>query len=60
MTRGEERLARPMGREMKPQTAHTAADAARDFEQLEAEGSDGRPLQVRSREDTASEVGEQQ
>lgn len=30
MTRGEERLARPMGREMKPETAHTPADAARD------------------------------
>ena len=60
MTGGEERLARPMGREMKPETAHTPADAARDFEQLEADGPDGRRRQGRSREDTASEVGEQQ
>jgi hypothetical protein len=60
MTRGKERLARPMGREMKPETPHTPAHAARDFEQLEPNGADGRRLEGRPGEDRAPEVGEQQ
>ena len=51
MTRGEERLARPMGREMKPEAPHAPADAAGDFEQLEANGPDGRANTRRFRAD---------
>ena len=44
---------------MKPETADTAADAARDFEQVQADGPDGRRRQGRPREDDAAEVREQ-
>ena len=55
MTAGEERLAGPVGREMKPETSD-----ARDFEQMETKRADGRRRQSRAREDRTSEVREQQ
>ena len=60
MTGGEERLARPMGREMKPEPADTPADAPGDFEQVQSNRTDGRARQRGSGEDRAAEMGEQQ
>ena len=60
MTRGEERLARPVGREMEPEPTDTPADAAGDFEQVQTNRTDGRARQLGSCEDRASEMGEQQ
>ena len=60
MTAGEERLAGPMRREMKPETSDASDEAARDFEQVETKRADGRRRQSRAREDCASEVRKQQ
>src|SRR6266481_452944 len=60
MTAREEGLARPLGREMEPETSDTALHAARDFEQLEPDRADGRRRQGRRGEDTAPEMREQQ
>ena len=60
MTGGEERLARPVGREMKPETADTPPHAGCDFEQLQSDRPDGRRRQARPGKDGAPEVGEQQ
>ena len=60
MAAGEERLAGPVGREMKPEPGDAADDAAGDFEQVEAKRPDGRRRQGRAREDGTSEVREQE
>ena len=60
MTRREERLTRPVRREMKPDPSDAADDAAGDFEQVETDRANGRRRQSRSGEDRAPEVREQQ
>src|SRR5919106_3905566 len=60
MTRREEGLPGPGGREVKRETADAADDGARDFEQLETKRPDGRRRQARAREHRAAEVREQQ
>ena len=59
VTAGEERLARPVRREMKPEASDASADAAGDFEQLESDGADGRRCESRPDEDVASKVREE-
>ena len=60
MTTGEERLAGPMRREMKPETSDAPDDTPCDFEQVETNRADRRRRQSCACEDRASEVGEQQ
>src|SRR5712691_7791835 len=60
VTGGEEGLAGPVRREMKPETSDTPADAACDLEQLESDRPDGRRRQSRRGEDVAPKVREQQ
>ena len=47
VTGREEGLARPVRREMKPEPSDAPADAAGDFEQLEADRPDGRRDRLR-------------
>ena len=60
VTGGEERVPRPVRREMKPEASDAPADAASDFEQLESDRPHGCRRQARPREDRAAEVGKQQ
>src|SRR6266540_1790150 len=60
MTGGEEIVAGPVGREMKPEVTDTAHDATGDFEQVETDRADRRRRQARAGEDRAAEIGEQQ
>ena len=60
VTGAEERLAGPVGREMKPEAADTADNAPRNFEQVKTERADRRRPEARAGEDRAAEVGEQQ
>ena len=60
MTDGEEIVAGPVGREMKPEATDTAHDATGDFEQVETDRPDRRRRQARAGEDRAAEIGEQQ
>jgi hypothetical protein len=60
MTAGKERLARPVRREMKPDTSDGANDAPRDFEQVQTDRADGRRPQSCARKDGAPKIREQQ
>ena len=60
VTGREERVTRPVRREMKPEATDAADDAAGDFEQMETDGADRRRRQARAGEDRAAEVREQQ
>ena len=60
MTDGEEIVAGPVGREMKPEPTDTANNATGDFEQVETDRPDRRRRQARAGEDRAAEIGEQQ
>src|SRR4030095_1553960 len=60
VTRREERLTRPVRREMKPEPSDAPDDAAGDFEQVETDRADGRRRQSRPRENRTTEAREQQ
>ena len=60
VTRREERLTRPVRREMKPEVADTPNDAPGDFEQVETDRADGGRRQARADEHRVAEVRQQQ
>ena len=60
VTAREERLAGPVGREMKPETSDAPDDARCDLEQVQTDRADRRGRESRAREDRATKICQQQ